>query len=53
MGQIAKWSFKTHKWAGQAFQYLVPLHAGAAFYHRFKGQWIFERVNPFVAPRLA
>lgn len=43
---IAKTAFKTHKWAGQAFEYFLPIHIGAAFYHRFKGQHIFSRVNP-------
>ena len=53
VGSIAKASFQYHKLAGLAFEYFLPLHIGAAFYHRFKGQWIFERVNPFAAPRIA
>jgi cytochrome b561 len=44
---IAKNSFMMHKRAGQAFEYLVPLHVAGAAMHFFKGQRIFSRINPF------
>jgi cytochrome b561 len=45
-GSIAKPAYKWHKLAGQAIEYLVPLHVGAAFLHVFKGQKIFARIIP-------
>eukprot|EP00468_Gymnochlora_sp_CCMP2014_P007462 CAMPEP_0167760588 /NCGR_PEP_ID=MMETSP0110_2-20121227/11669_1 /TAXON_ID=629695 /ORGANISM="Gymnochlora sp., Strain CCMP2014" /LENGTH=170 /DNA_ID=CAMNT_0007647115 /DNA_START=94 /DNA_END=606 /DNA_ORIENTATION=+ len=45
--EIAKKAYKGHKLAGQAFEYLVPLHVGAAGFHVLKGQAIFRRINPF------
>eukprot|EP01025_Chloroclados_australasicus_P033663 TRINITY_DN3439_c1_g1_i1.p1 TRINITY_DN3439_c1_g1~~TRINITY_DN3439_c1_g1_i1.p1 ORF type:complete len:295 (-),score=31.16 TRINITY_DN3439_c1_g1_i1:274-1158(-) len=48
-GDIAKFSFQTHKLAGQVFYYVLPLHVGAAFFHQYyKGQRIFARVNPLL-----
>lgn len=44
---IAKNSFMVHKRAGQAFEYLVPLHVAGATMHFLKGQRIFSRINPF------
>jgi len=41
---IAKNSFKIHKQAGQYFEYLVPIHVGAAGFHAAKGQSIFKRI---------
>ena len=45
---LAKAMFKVHSLVGQALFYAIPLHAGAAFYHVFKGQKIFSRINPFL-----
>lgn len=45
-GSIAKPAYQYHKLAGQAIEYLVPLHVGAAFLHAFKGQKIFARIIP-------
>lgn len=50
-GQIAKRSFQIHKQVGTYGKYLVPAHAGAAFYHTFRGQAIFRRINPFRSAR--
>jgi len=47
-GSIAKTAFKVHKLAGTVFTYLVPVHVGAAFLHVFRGQKIFQRINPFL-----
>mmetsp|Transcript_17501 Transcript_17501/g.25914 ORF Transcript_17501/g.25914 Transcript_17501/m.25914 type:complete len:188 (-) Transcript_17501:162-725(-) len=49
-GQIAKNSFNIHKQVGTYGKYLVPVHAGAAFMHYFRGHTIFSRVNPFRTP---
>jgi cytochrome b561 len=46
-GAIAKRSFQIHKQLGYYGKALVPLHAGAAFFHAGRGQAIFHRVNPF------
>uniref|UniRef100_A0A7S2TWJ3 Cytochrome b561 bacterial/Ni-hydrogenase domain-containing protein n=2 Tax=Lotharella oceanica TaxID=641309 RepID=A0A7S2TWJ3_9EUKA len=45
-GAIAKNSFKLHKQAGQLFEYLTPIHIGAAAFHSIKGQAIFRRIIP-------
>ena len=38
-GAWAKWAYQNHKLAGQALEYLVPLHIGAVgFHHIAKGQ---------------
>jgi cytochrome b561 len=50
-GQIAKQTYNIHKTLGTYGKYLVPLHAGAAFMHYFRGQSIFARINPFRTPR--
>jgi len=47
-GAWAKWAYQNHKLAGQALEYIVPMHIGAVgFHHIFKGQNILTRVNPF------
>ena len=47
-GAWAKWAYQNHKLAGQALEYLVPVHIGAVgFHHIAKGQNILTRVNPF------
>lgn len=50
-GQIAKRSFQIHKQLGTYGKYLIPVHAGAAFMHYFRGQTIFRRINPFRSSR--
>jgi cytochrome b561 len=50
-GAIAKRSFQIHKTLGTYGKFVVPLHAGAAFMHYFRGQTIFTRINPFRTPR--
>ena len=45
---LAKLAYQTHSWLGFALVYLIPVHIGAAFFHAFKGQKIFARINPFV-----
>ncbi|CEL96885.1 unnamed protein product [Vitrella brassicaformis CCMP3155] len=45
----AKECFKKHKLVGEAFQYLVGIHMGAAGYHLLKGHNVMRRVNPLVA----
>jgi cytochrome b561 len=39
--------YKIHKFLGQALEYLLPFHIGAAFLGLFKGQNLFVRMNPF------
>jgi len=34
---IAGNSYKTHKWAGQALQYLIPAHFAGTAFHVAKG----------------
>ena len=46
-GAIAKRSFQIHKTLGTYGKAVVPLHAGAAFFHVARGQSIFTRINPF------
>jgi len=46
-GAIAKQAFGWHKKTGQAFEYFVPVHVGAAGLHALRGQAIFSRINPF------
>ena len=41
---VAKYSFKTHKLAGQALTYATPIHVGAAGYHTLKGEKILKRI---------
>jgi len=41
---VAKQAYDIHKIAGQAFEYIVPLHIGAAFLHVFRGHQIFSRI---------
>ena len=42
---IAGNSYKTHKWAGKALQYVVPFHMGAVGYHRVvEGKNILTRI---------
>jgi len=50
-GGIAKQAFQIHKQVGTYGKYLVPIHAGAAVQHYFRGQAIFRRINPFRASR--
>ncbi len=45
---IAKPAFEFHKLAGQAIEYMIPLHIGSAFYHVLKGQVIFGRILGFL-----
>jgi len=40
---------QVHKLAGQAFEYLVPLHVGAVGLHAVKGQNILSRLAPFAS----
>jgi cytochrome b561 len=47
--QVAGNAFKVHKLAGQAFEYLVPLHIGAVGMHAVKGQNILSRLAPFAS----
>jgi cytochrome b561 len=47
VGEIAGLAYKTHKWAGQVLQYLIPLHIAGAGVHVVKGQKVFHRMNPF------
>ena len=44
---VAKWSWKTHKWAGTAFECLVAAHVAGATLHVLKGDKIFSRISPF------
>ena len=44
---IAKNAYEFHKIAGQALEYVIPVHVGAAGFHAVKGQKIFSRINPF------
>ena len=46
--EIAKNAFGVHKAAGRFFEYLVPLHVGAASMHALRGHAIFARINPFM-----
>lgn len=47
-GKLAGQAYKYHKLAGQALEYLIPIHVGAvAFHHLAKGQAILTRINPF------
>jgi cytochrome b561 len=43
---IAKPAFQYHKLAGQALEYIVPLHIGATAVHAFRGQKILSRILP-------
>lgn len=43
---IAKNAFKYHKLAGEALEYIVPLHIGATFLHVARGQKILSRILP-------
>eukprot|EP00039_Didymoeca_costata_P019222 m.336695 g.336695 ORF g.336695 m.336695 type:complete len:218 (+) comp17933_c0_seq1:55-708(+) len=45
---IAKSAIQYHILAGQALEILIPLHIGVAFFHFFRGQVIFSRMNPFL-----
>jgi len=46
-GEIAKWSFKYHKLAGQFLEYVaLPLHIGAATQHVFRGHNVLHRIIP-------
>ncbi len=45
-GSIAKPAYQYHKLAGQAVEYVVPVHVAGAFFHFFKGQRIFSRILP-------
>eukprot|EP00798_Chlamydomonas_sp_ICE-L_P000360 gene360-1750_t len=45
-GGVAKTSFLVHKTLGLFFEYLVPMHIGAAVFHAWKGQKIFRRICP-------
>merc|ERR1719384_479891 len=49
---IAKWSWKTHKWAGTAFEILVGIHFWGAVSHQLMGQSIFSRISPFAGTAL-
>lgn len=44
---IAKWSWKTHKKVGTAFEILVGLHILGAGVHALKGQKPLSRISPF------
>jgi hypothetical protein len=51
-GALLGWGnewLKVHKLAGQAFEYLVPLHIGAVGMHAVKGQNILSRLAPFAS----
>lgn len=37
IGAIAKQSYTIHTWVGYAFEYMIPLHIGAAGFHVLKG----------------
>ena len=42
---IAANSFKTHKFAGQVMEYVIPLHVGAVGYHKVvEGKNILTRI---------
>ena len=41
---LAKQAYNYHKIAGQALEYLVPLHIAGAFWHVARGHTIFPRV---------
>uniref|UniRef100_A0A0G4HYE8 Cytochrome b561 bacterial/Ni-hydrogenase domain-containing protein n=1 Tax=Chromera velia CCMP2878 TaxID=1169474 RepID=A0A0G4HYE8_9ALVE len=45
---LSKEAFKNHKRFGVLFEYYLPIHIGAAYYHLAKGHNIFVRVNPLV-----
>jgi len=44
-GKLAGWSYKVHKYAGTAIEYLIPLHVGAVGFHMAKGHWILPRIT--------
>ena len=39
-GKKAKWSYQNHKLAGQALEWLVPMHIGAVGYY-----YLFKKIN--------
>jgi len=45
-GSIAKPAYQYHKLAGQALEYMIPLHVGAALFHAARGHKIFSRILP-------
>lgn len=45
-GKFAGQCFKYHKLVGQATEYLIPIHIGAAVLHTLRGHAIFARINP-------
>lgn len=45
--EIAKNTYNFHKNAGQAYEYLVPLHAGGSLLHVIRGHKVFERLSIF------
>ena len=44
-------SFGIHKQLGTYGKFLIPAHVSGAFFHFFRGQTIFARVNPFRSPK--
>jgi len=43
---ISKPAYEYHKFIGQFFEILVPIHISAVGYHYLKGQRILNRINP-------
>jgi len=52
-GAIAKSAYQYHKLAGQAFEYLIPIHVGAVGWHAIKGTNILTRISPFASKAIA
>ena len=44
---LANAAYKAHSVIGQVFVFFLPIHVGGALFHYFKGQKIFQRINPF------
>jgi cytochrome b561 len=44
-GKLAGWSWKVHKYAGVALEYLLPIHVGAVGFHAMKGHSILSRIT--------
>ena len=44
---MAGQAFRIHKFFGQLFEYLIPIHVGAVAVHAMKGHSLFARMLPF------
>lgn len=49
--KLAGAAYQAHSLMGKALFYFIPVHAGAAFFHAWKGRRIFGRINPWGAPK--